>query len=172
MLNPGVSWIYYGDELGMSGNTDQHVSKYGNENSIDVWYRQPFLWKDVTKRANYKAGKYVFELDDYNKTLPSAEDQQKDANSMYNWYKGINAIKRMYPKNAKVAFDSSSSKNVLVINVTGNGKAMKIFMNVGTSTNSWSINVSGYKAVASVGTSLSTVNIGAAAYSVVAYQQA
>ncbi|MDY4849184.1 MAG: alpha-amylase family glycosyl hydrolase [Bacilli bacterium] len=172
MLNPGVSWIYYGDELGMSGNTDQHVSKYGNENSIDVWYRQPFLWKDVTKRANYKAGKYVFELDAYNKTLPSAEDQQKDANSMYNWYKGINAIKRMYPKNAKVAFDSSSSKNVLVINVTGNGKAMKIFMNVGTSTNSWSINVSGYKAVASVGTSLSTVNIGAAAYSVVAYQQA
>lgn len=172
MLNPGVSWIYYGDELGMSGNTDQHVNKYGNENSIDVWYRQPFLWQDSAKRPNYKAGKYAFELDSYNKTLKTAEEQQKDPNSMYSWYKGLNTIKKMYPKNAKVAFDSSSSVNVLVLNVTGSGKSMKIFINVGTSSSEWTINVSGYNAVASVGTATSTKNIGGATFSVIAYQQA
>ena len=141
ILNPGVSWIYYGDELGMSSNTDKHVEMYGSENCEDIWYRQPFLWQNTTKRANFKSGAYKFELDDYNKTLADAEAQQADANSMYNWYKGLIQIKKMYPKAAKLSFDNSSGGTVLVLNVWGEGStALKIYINVGISTSNYQMN--------------------------------
>ena len=131
ILNQGLSWIYYGDELGMSSNTDQHKTMYGSENCEDIWYRQPFLWQDNKVRADYKSGAYKFELDSYNKTLANAEAQKADANSMYNWYKDLIAIKKMYPKGAKISFDGSSGGTVLVINVWGEGTTLKIYINVG-----------------------------------------
>ena len=140
LLNPGVSWIYYGDELGMSSNTDTHKATYGSENCEDIWYRQPFLWDDTTTRANYKSGAYKFELDSYNQTLKSAEAQQADANSMYNWYKSLIEIKKMYPTAAKLEFHSSSSNNVLVLKVTGQGTTLVIYINVGTGTNNYLMN--------------------------------
>ena len=140
LLNPGVSWIYYGDELGMSSNTDTHVATYGSENCEDIWYRQPFLWEDTTTRANYKSGAYKFELDSYNKTLKTAEAQQNDANSMYNWYKSLIEIKKMYPTGAKLEFHESCSNNVLVLKVTGQGTTLVIYINVGTGTNNYLMN--------------------------------
>ena len=139
LLSQGVSWIYYGDELGMSSNTNTHVATYGSENSMDIWYRQPFLWSDTSKRANYKAGAYTFELDSYNKTLANAEAQQRDNNSMYNWYKNLIDIKSQYGKNSKIEFHSSSSNNVMVIKVTG-PQTLVIYINIGTSTANFTMN--------------------------------
>ena len=139
LLSQGISWIYYGDELGMSSNTDTHVALYGSKNSEDIWYRQPFLWKDTTKRANYKAGPYTFELDSYNKTLKDVETQMADSNSMYNWYKNLIEIKSMYGKNSKIEFHSSSSQNVMVIKVSGPTK-LAIYINIGTGTNTYLMN--------------------------------
>ena len=141
LLNPGLSWIYYGDELGMSSNTDTHKATYGSENCEDIWYRQPFLWQDTEVRADYKSGAYKFELDSYNKTLANAEAQKADSNSMYNWYKDLIAIKKMYPKAAKLSFDNSSGGTVLVLNVWGEGStALKIYINVGLSTSEYQMN--------------------------------
>ena len=140
LLNPGVSWIYYGDELGMSSNTNTHVSTYGSENCEDIWYRQPFLWKNNTIRANYKSGQYTFELDSYNKKLKSAEEQMADPNSMYSWYRDLISIKKMYPAGAKLQFHNSSSNNVLVLKVTGQGTTLVIYINVGTGTNNYMMN--------------------------------
>ena len=141
LLNPGLSWIYYGDELGMSSNTDTHKATYGSENCEDIWYRQPFLWQDTKVRADYKSGAYKFELDSYNKTLANAEAQKGDANSMYNWYKDLIAIKKMYPKAAKLSFDNSSGGTILVLNVWGEGStALKIYINVGLSTSEYQMN--------------------------------
>ncbi|MBQ9265625.1 MAG: hypothetical protein IJ186_00935 [Bacilli bacterium] len=139
LLSQGLSWIYYGDELGMSSNTNKHVDLYGSENSKDIWYRQPFLWQDATKRPNYKAGPYTFELDAYNKTLKDVEAQKADANSMFNWYKNLIAIKSLYGKNAKVEFHSSSSQNVMVLKVTGESKLV-IYINIGTGNSSYLMN--------------------------------
>ena len=139
LLNRGVSWIYYGDELGMSSNTDTHVATYGSENCEDIWYRQPFLWQDESIRANYKAGQYKFELDSYNRTLENAEAQQADANSMYNWYKGLIEIKKMYPDDARLEFVNSSN-NVLVLKVTGGSTVLVIYINVGTGTANYQMN--------------------------------
>ena len=139
ILNPGVSWIYYGDELGMSSNTYQHKAMYGSENCEDIWFRQPFLWQTTSLRPNYKSGRYVFELDDYNKTLKTMEEQEADPTSMLNWYKALIAIKNQYPKGAKLSYDGSSSNNVLVLKVTGEGQALVIYINIGTSTSPYTM---------------------------------
>ena len=144
ILNPGVSWIYYGDELGMSSNlidsTGQtHKQRYGSENCEDIWYRQPFLWKDTSVRTHYKAGQYSFELDNYNINVASMEDQKNDPNSMYNWYKSLIEIKKEYPKGAKLEFHSYSSNNVMVLKVTGGNEALVIYINIGTSQNPYSM---------------------------------
>ncbi len=59
ILTPGVSWIYYGDELGMTGNLmDPVMDSKGKlindptdpdtqrDNNKDRWYRQPMKWTD------------------------------------------------------------------------------------------------------------------------------
>ena len=143
ILNPGLSWIYYGDELGMSSNTNKHIEKYGNENSEDIWYRQPMLWADRTVRTGYKANGYKFEYDAHNQKLAqdypvfyelnetSGKYETKTDNEMYHFYKTLIEIKKQYPKNAKVDF-GGSSKDVLVINVKdGETLKMKIFIHVG-----------------------------------------
>jgi len=172
MLTPGVSWIYYGDELGMSSNTDTHVSTYGNENNTDIWYRQPFIWKDASKRANYKTGQYKIELDSYNKTLAAAEDQQSDTDSMYSFYKQLNEVKSHYPKNAKCSFHSYSSKNVLIMDVFGTGTNYRIFINTGVTSDSYSIAsdlLNGYSIYKNIG-AISNTDI-SRAYSVLVYSK-
>ena len=128
MLTPGISWIYYGDELGMSSNTDQHVAKYGNENSKDIWYRQPLKWggQAASQIVNYSAGGYKIEWDDYNKTIKDTEQQAADNTSMLRYYQDLGKIKNLYPKNARVAY--ANDGNVLWMNITGQGKALKIMI--------------------------------------------
>ena len=175
LLNPGLSWIYYGDELGMSSNTDQHVAMYGSENCEDIWYRQPFLWQDNKVRADYKSGAYKFELDSYNKTLKSVEEQKSDANSMYNWYKDLIAIKKMYPKAAKLSFDGSSGGSVLVLNVWGEGStALKIYINVGIGTGEYLMNPgAGFNNVKTMGGAPSNAggNIGGTKWSISVFKK-
>ena len=173
LLNPGVSWIYYGDELGMSSNTDQHEVIYGNPNCEDIWYRQPFLWHDSSIRANYKSGQYKFELDNYNVTLADIEAQIADNNSMYNWYKDLIKIKKMYPKGAQLAF-ANSSANVLVLHVYGNGTNLVIYINVGISDAEYSMNPgAGFTNVMTMGGAPSNNggNIGAAKWSVSVFKK-
>jgi hypothetical protein len=93
---------------------------------------------------------------------------------MYQWYKDIIEIKKMYPKGAHIEFDNCST-NVMKINVTGeSGKNMVIFINVGISTNEYLVNVPGYNVVKQVNCSgvNQGSNIGANSFSVVALQQA
>ena len=131
MLLPGLSWIYYGDELGMSGNTDTHIAKYGNENSEDIWYRQPMKWAKtaVEGTTNYKAGQYTFEWDSHNQNLDGVKEQMGKNGSMYEWYKALNSIKAQYPKGAKVSFENGN--DILILNIWGEGATFKIYINCG-----------------------------------------
>lgn len=147
LLSQGLSWIYYGDELGMSSNTDKHVDMYGSENSEDIWYRQPYLWGDASITPKYMAGQYCFgdisadktELgtierygyDSYNKALAKYNAQKSDANSVYSWYKVLTDIKDHYPTGHHIEYHSYTSGNVLVIKATGIGKSVVVFINVG-----------------------------------------
>ena len=170
LLNPGVSWIYYGDELGMSSNTDQHIAKYENENCEDIWYRQPFLWADTAKRANYSSGQYKFELDSYNVTLKNVDEQIADSSSMYNWYKQLIEIKKLYPKGAKLEF--SGSNNVLVLHVYGKGNELMIYINTGKDQSQYLMNPGqGYTNVKTMGGAPTSGDIGAVKWSISVFKK-
>jgi glycosidase len=91
LMQPGLSWIYYGDELGMSGNTSQDNAT--NANNMDRWYRQPFKWGSSDSRTTgYRFNMYSVEHDNYNKnTLKSASEQDTDTNSMLALYRELAA---------------------------------------------------------------------------------
>ena len=102
ILNPGVSWIYYGDEIGMSGNVedaveDSHGYVYNDHgNNVDRWYRQPMRWassKGTQGVVNYTFGGIEVLWDNYNQTLPTVTEQKADANSMLNYFKAVCAVK-------------------------------------------------------------------------------
>jgi glycosidase len=102
ILNPGVSWIYYGDEIGMSGNTndsveDSHGLVYNDHgNNVDRWYRQPMRWgttKGSDNVVNYTFGGIEVLWDNYNKNLAPVSTQKADANSMLNYFKAVCAVK-------------------------------------------------------------------------------
>ena len=158
LLSQGVSWIYYGDELGMSSNTDEHIAMYGSENSIDVWYRQPYLWGDATITPKYRAGQYCFGdisgtksqyatkdpygYDSHNLALAKYNEQKTDPNSMYSWYKTLTDIKNQFPYGHHIEYHGYTSGNVLVIKASGvakNGKSSKVcvFIHVGTDTSDY-----------------------------------
>ena len=146
ILHQGLSWIYYGDELGMSSNTNTHIDKYHNENNMDIWYRQPFMWNDSSVRANYVKGEYKFEFDSYNASLCAngkgityTNGKVSSTNEMYAWYKGLCEIKNMYPKNANVDY-SWSGDNVLTFHVTGQGSELVIYFSTGFSTSEYRLN--------------------------------
>ena len=186
LLNPGVSWIYYGDELGMSSNTNEHMTKYGNENCEDTWFRQPFVWQGVKGeevRPHYVNGKYQFTsaaYDSYNKTILSsgkgvtlnADNSFSCNNEIYSFYKQLTALKKLYPENARASFEWGDQ--ILKLTITGNGKSLMIFINLGFNTSNYSIDASGYKStpVAQIGCSGvgPGSNFGPHTYSVVAFQ--
>ena len=102
LLTPGVSWIYYGDELGMSGNTADRVAdsngNYVNDhgNNVDRWYRQPMRWGTKYGEdsvVNYKFSGLEVLWDNYNASLPTATAQQSDPSSMYNLFKAAAHVK-------------------------------------------------------------------------------
>ena len=80
MTMPGISWIYYGDEIGMSSNF--YAGENATSSHADRAYRQPFKW------TNDAHGKYITDFsisgdttlyvdwDEYNKRYLEAVDVQ------------------------------------------------------------------------------------------------
>ncbi len=164
ILAPGISWIYYGDELGMSSNIETHIDKYGNENCLDTWYRQPFMWQakstlgaDVKKeiekvRPSFVNGKYQFNsenYDSYNSTLFTANkgvilDENKNFtvnNEIYDFYKELIELKKMYPDAAVASYQNGNQ--IMIINVWSDeapGDAFKIYINLGINNEDYILN--------------------------------
>ncbi len=176
MLLPGVSWIYYGDELGMSGNTDTHISTYGNENSMDIWYRQPMKWGDdatAEGTTSYKAGQYSFEWDSYNKNLAGVTSQTGVNTSMLEWYRALADIKSQYPKNAKVKMEGA--KDILKFTITGDsGPSWKLFINCGfLDSEEYGVDAGGYTQYNSpaLANGATSSTFASTSYSVLAYKK-
>lgn len=141
ILTPGISWIYYGDELGMSGNSDQHKTMYGNDNNIDLWYRQPFKWGDDTT-TDYTFGQYTVEWDSYNKNLDSANQQEIKDDSMLNFYKSLTQIKKLYGNNATYQGHSFSGNNdIYHFSVTSSNGTFYVYINTGNTNQTVSVPV-------------------------------
>ena len=93
MTLPGVSFIYYGDELGMVSNYDQ--GETSTSPHIDRKYRQPFKWttKDyddggssyITHYSISGDTTYYVTWDSYNESLKGVNEQDTDSSSMLNY---------------------------------------------------------------------------------------
>ncbi len=97
ILLPGLSWIYYGDELGMSSNLPSGESE--NSPHSDRFARQPFKWGDdgtakYTTEYSFTGNKtFNVEWDNYNVTLPGVESQKANPNSLLNKIRSLTELK-------------------------------------------------------------------------------
>lgn len=140
LMQPGLSWIYYGDELGMSGNTvGVSTSNPETINNADRWYRQPFKWGASDERTTgYRFNMYTVEHDDYNKnTLASAAEQAGDSTSMLSLYKALAEVKNRpdFPINGDyTGWDFEINGDVQHFQISGGGVTYKVYVNCGAST--------------------------------------
>lgn len=137
---PGISWIYYGDELGMSGNFAN--GENAGSPHADRWYRQPFKWGNDAS-TNYTTGfsfsgdkTYSIEWDSYNKTLKGVSAQKTDANSILNVYAALTALKSTDEVLLKGDYQplSVSSIDVMAYKRSYNGKTYYIYHNFSSKT--------------------------------------
>lgn len=100
LLLPGLSWIYYGDELGMSSNLPSGESESSPHS--DRFARQPFKWGDdgtakYTTEYSFTGNKtFNVEWDNYNISLPGVESQKANPNSLLNSIRSLTELKSNY----------------------------------------------------------------------------
>lgn len=99
LMLPGLSWIYYGDELGMTGNFLGDV-KSSTDSYADLAYRQPMKWVDSGSvgDGNYTTGYGItgsgtsVQYDDINSTSKVVSVANKESSSHF---KGIRAFAKV-----------------------------------------------------------------------------
>ena len=149
LMFPGLTWIYYGDELGMTGNFP--AGKDATADYADLWYRQPMKWT-ADQTGDYMTDYYVtgskmkVAWDDVNassKVVP-AVTQVSDDNSQFSIMKRFVALKNSNNDVAKAlilgtmkAEDFASGElaaNVLSFSRTYNGVTIKVCVNFNNQT--------------------------------------
>ncbi len=137
MTLPGVSFIYYGDELGMSGNYSAGETKTSAH--VDRWYRQPMKWS--TEADNYTTGfsisgdkTYVVEWDSYNMTLLGVAEQTGDSSSMLEYTRKWTAFKSgdEVIQKGTYSYLQTSHDRIFSYTLTYNGTTYYIYHNFGS----------------------------------------
>lgn len=156
LMLPGTTWIYYGDELGMSSN-------YGDDETstsahVDRWYRQPYKFDaDGSMQTGFSftggAG-FKIELDSYNSTIKSAAEQLTDSSSMLSVYKELTAIKSSIGGNNSYTGISTGKETVFAFTRTAkDGTKYNVYANFGSSATSVSTSGTPYYSINSASSS-------------------
>ena len=138
-----MSWIYYGDEIGLSGNLEDKVPGAPDDhgNNVDRWYRQPMRWGKVQGEDNVT--KYAFSgldvtWDNYSRELPTTVEQQADENSLYSYFKALCHTKgdSRYPTygTIKNQWREGSNPNFLAMQISDGYRTVNVFVNATGST--------------------------------------
>jgi len=140
LLQPGTSWIYYGDELGMTGNwsvNDDTTLYPGTTYHYDRWFRQPMKWSNsaTTYDTQYMFEGYTVKWDDTNKNVVNGVEQQSvDNGSMLSMIKSINTYKHANQAliNGTYTALSTGQLNIFAYSLQGGGQTYYIYVNFGS----------------------------------------
>ena len=142
ILTPGVSWIYYGDEIGLSGNVKDQVPDSKGDiiddhgNNVDRWYRQPMRWgkemgKDGVVKYQFSGMEVLWDF--YNQALPTVDEQWADSNSLLNLFANLNKAKNddRYPTYGYIVnqWAEGSNMNVLCLQISDGVRTVNAFIN-------------------------------------------
>lgn len=163
IMLPGITWIYYGDELAMSGNfPDGESATTGHS---DRWYRQPMKWNkngtvndgNGTCKFSYSGDKtYVIEWDSYNKTLDGVNEQWQVADSPLKTMSNATSLKSSAQALIKGSYTPKNvGGNIFAFERSFNGNTYRIYVNFGNSATS--INETGTVAFSYNGASSSSL---------------
>lgn len=143
ILFPGITWVYYGDEIGLTGNFPSGVS--ATSGYADLYYRQPMKWIQGQKvndgsmatEYNVTGSSKTVKLDEINSSslVKSASEQMADENSSYSNLKKFISIKNSYPSLITGSFEASNfasgnlAANVLCFTRTLGSQTIKVAVN-------------------------------------------
>ncbi|MDE7107577.1 MAG: hypothetical protein K2O39_04565, partial [Clostridiales bacterium] len=125
MTMPGLSWIYYGDEIGLAG-------KKGGDDDL----RQSMKWTSTWANkctAIYDNGA--------NNNTKSVAEQENDSNSMLSYVKSLTKFRNDNPALINGTATCSEDNGMLKIEVTGGGKMYTVYHNFSGSSKTVSGNV-------------------------------
>ena len=175
---PGLNWLYYGDEIGMTGlmNVSDNATTTASDGPDaqpheDRIYRQPMKWyTDVNKNAHFKIGYADFELklEGLNATnsVQSVEAQEASNTSLLAWVKTLTELRHTYPtlvKGEMVKRQNNMADGAIFYTIKSGSDYLTVVINAKASA----VNVSG-NVVAAVDGNGSIVKSGSS-YSVPQY---
>lgn len=151
MLTPGVSWIYYGDEIGMTGNlmdpvydskgkliNDPNDPDTVRDNNKDRWYRQPMKWSDTLggETPKYQFGGNEVLWDNINSTRTvnaTTQHEQfkaKNYNNMFSFFSSLCHVKNddRYPTYGYISNQWGDGR-FLALQITEGNKTVIAFIN-------------------------------------------
>ena len=145
LMLPGCTWIYYGDELGMTGNLQ---GKQSTDGYADLAYRQPMKWKQdgvsgdgsMTCGYNITGSGANVQWDNINSTatVKDAETQVASASSHFSNISKFAQIKGSTPAlikgNYSVAEISGNASYASVITRTLGSEVYKYYVNFGNTS--------------------------------------
>jgi alpha-amylase len=144
LMQPGLSWIYYGDELGMTSNWQLNPATpefpEGNDFHVDRWFRQPMKWANSSTDydTNYTFEGYTVEHDAVNSTdtVQGAAEQQNNSNSMFSMMKKIADFKHTNSAMINGTYTSlwTNNPNVFAYRMQSSQGTFYIYVNFGSNT--------------------------------------
>ncbi|MFW5894871.1 MAG: alpha-amylase family glycosyl hydrolase, partial [Bacillota bacterium] len=131
---PGISWIYYGEELGMTGEKP------------DESIRQPFKWSEDDQANTEAQSNGINDWNSHNQNLEGVEGQLDAEDSMLNHYRTLIQLKKDHEvlrEGSIELVDTNSAQTlayerktddasvVVVHNLTKNDKTVSLDMSLG-----------------------------------------
>ena len=128
ILMPGLTWIYYGDEIGMTGNFPS--GKDSTSDYADLWWRQPMKWKQGAKVGDGSmttgfsitgsGSSIVWDSVNASTTVKDATSQASDTNSEFSKLAKVIAYKNANPSMITGQLQNAGSSTTVLKFKNGN----------------------------------------------------
>jgi len=147
LLLGGIPSIYYGQELGMTGNS----AKFGATDANEIPNREAFEWYKKDKgpgMAFWYKQKGPWK-DQFNNDKPndgiSLEEEAEDPNSLWNFYREMTGLRKANPVLIKGAYKTLANNNDQVFSFerAENGKRIVVAINLSEKNQDVAVQMSG-----------------------------